>query len=99
MAISPKIRIAGSLTALLLSASGWAQPPSSQLEAGKKVFVARCANCHSERGDKPLGTGLALSDRTLSDEQLNRAVAGRLKASPAEEKRAVALYIRSFQKK
>ncbi len=99
MAVPPKIRIAGGLTALLLCACGWAQTATSQLEAGKNVFVARCANCHAERGDKPLGTGLALSDRTLSDEQLNRAVAGRLKASPADEKRAVALYIRSFQKK
>lgn len=99
MAISPKIGIAGGLTALLLCACGWAETASLALDTGKKVFVARCANCHSDRGDKPLSTGLPLSDRILSDEQLNRAVAGRLKASPVEEKRAVALYIRSFQKK
>ncbi|HYL73060.1 MAG TPA: cytochrome c [Bryobacteraceae bacterium] len=99
MAISPKIRIAGGLAALLLGACGWAETAASPLESGKKVFVARCSNCHAERGDKPLGTGLPLSDQTLTDDQLNRAVAGRLKTSSAEEKRAVASYIRSFQKK
>jgi len=99
MALAPKTRIAAGLAALLLCACVWAQTAMSQLEAGKKVFVARCANCHSERGDKPLGDGPALSDRTLTDDQLNRAVASRLKTSSAEEKRAVALYIRSFQKK
>lgn len=99
MAVAPRARIAGSLTALLLSASASAETASSPLEAGKRVFVSRCSSCHAERGDKPLSTGLPLSDRTLTDEQLNRAVAGRLKGSPVEEKRAVALYIRTFQKK
>ena len=69
------------------------------VEAGKKVFVERCSSCHAERGDKPLSTGLPLNERSLTDAQLNRAVAGRLKSSPPEEKRAVALYIRSLLKK
>ena len=69
------------------------------LETGKKVFVERCSSCHNERGDKALSSGAPLSERSLTDEQLARAVAGRLKQSPQEEKRAVALYIRSFQKK
>lgn len=68
-------------------------------EAGKKVFVARCSSCHAERGDKPLSTGLPLSERSLTDEQIARAVAGRLKNSPPEEKHAVADYIRGFLKK
>jgi mono/diheme cytochrome c family protein len=63
------------------------------LAAGKKLFVERCAKCHDERGDKPLKTGLPLSQRELSGEQLARAVSGRLKDSPDEDKRAVTLYI------
>ena len=63
------------------------------LAAGKKLFVGRCAKCHVERGDKPLKTGLPLSQRELSGEQLARVVSGRLKDSPDEDKRAVTLYI------
>jgi mono/diheme cytochrome c family protein len=67
-----------------------------QLAAGKKLFVERCAKCHDERGDKPLKTGVPLNRRELSDEELARAVSGRLKNSPDEDKRAVTLYISSF---
>jgi mono/diheme cytochrome c family protein len=66
------------------------------LAAGKKLFVERCAKCHDERGDKPLKSGLPLNRRELSDEELARAVSGRLKNSPDEDKRAVTLYISSF---
>jgi mono/diheme cytochrome c family protein len=69
------------------------------LATGKKIFVERCAKCHDERGDKPLKTGLPLSQRELSDEEIARAVSGRLKGAPDEEKREVALYINSFMKK
>ena len=69
------------------------------MENGKALFVERCSSCHAERGDKPLSTGLPLSERSLTDAQLARAVAGRLKSAPAEDKRAVQLYIRSFLKK
>jgi hypothetical protein len=47
-------------------------------------------------GDKPLRTGLPLSKRELSYEEIARAVAGRLKDASDEEKRAVALYVSSF---
>jgi mono/diheme cytochrome c family protein len=63
------------------------------LVAGKKLFMERCAKCHDERGDKPLKTGLPLSQRELSVEQLARVVSGRLQNSPDEDKRAVTLYI------
>jgi mono/diheme cytochrome c family protein len=66
--------------------------------AGGKIFVERCAKCHNERGDKPLSSGAPLNERKLSDEELTRAVSGRLKDAPAENKRAVILYISSFMK-
>jgi mono/diheme cytochrome c family protein len=69
------------------------------LATGKKIFVERCAKCHDERGDKPLKTGLPLSQRELSDEEITRAVSGRLKGAPDEEKRGVALYVSSFMKR
>ena len=66
------------------------------LTAGKKLFVQRCARCHAERGDKPLPTGLPLSQRKLMPEQLARSVKGRLQDSTEEQRRAVQLYIESF---
>ena len=58
------------------------QPPSEQerarlLATGKELFLARCARCHDERGDKPLKTGPPLNERRLSSEQIARAVSGR----------------------
>jgi hypothetical protein len=58
------------------------QPLSEQerarlLATGKELFMARCARCHDERGDKPLKTGLPLNQRGLSSEQIARAVSGR----------------------
>ncbi len=69
------------------------------LAAGKKIFIERCAKCHDERGNKPLKTGLPLSQRELSDEEIARAVSGRLKDAPDEERRGVALYVSSFMKR
>ena len=66
------------------------------LTAGKKLFVQRCARCHGDRGDKPLPTGLPLSQRKLMPEQLTRSVKGRLQDSTEEQRRAVQLYIESF---
>jgi len=73
--------------------------PSVLLTLGKKVFVERCAKCHGENGSAPLASGLPLSERKLTDEQIEKNVRGRLKGSPEAEQRAVAAYIRSFQKK
>ena len=69
------------------------------LEIGRQLFVKSCSSCHRERGDKPLATGLPLSERKLTTEIVAKNVASRLKAATDEEKRAVALYICSFLKK
>ncbi len=69
------------------------------LAIGKKLFVDRCARCHDERGDKPLSSGLPLSERGLSDADITRTVAGRFKDAPDGQKRAVALYVGSLMKK
>jgi mono/diheme cytochrome c family protein len=68
------------------------------LATGKELFMARCARCHDERGDKPLKTGLPLNQRGLSSEQIARAVSGRLRDNTEEERRAVTLYISSLMK-
>ena len=69
------------------------------LGIGKQIFVARCASCHNERGDKPLRTGLPLNERKLTREQIQRGAGGRLSGKSDEEKQAVALYIESFMKR
>jgi mono/diheme cytochrome c family protein len=79
------------------------QPLSEQerarsLATGKELFMARCARCHDERGDKPLKTGPPLNERGLSSEQIARAVSGRLRDKTEEERRAVTLYISSLMK-
>jgi mono/diheme cytochrome c family protein len=79
------------------------QPLSEQertrlLPTGKELFMARCARCHDERGDKPLKTGPPLNERGLSSEQIARAVSGRLRDETEEERRAVTLYISSLMK-
>ncbi len=63
------------------------------LAKGKEFFLARCAKCHDERGDKPLRTGLPLSERGLAGDQIAQAVKGRLRDRTEEERRAVTLYI------
>jgi len=68
------------------------------LAKGKELFLARCARCHDERGDKPLKTGPPLNERGLSREQISRAVNGRLRDKLEEERRAVTLYISSLMK-
>ena len=68
------------------------------LPIGKELFMARCARCHDEHGDKPLKTGPPLNQRGLSSEQIARAVNGRLRDKTEEERRAVTLYISSLMK-
>ncbi len=59
----------------------------------------RCSKCHDARGDKPLKSGLPLSERKLSNEEIARTVPGRFNDASQEEKRTVALYISSFMKR
>jgi mono/diheme cytochrome c family protein len=66
------------------------------LAIGKKIFVERCASCHAERGDKPLKTGLPLSQRKLDAQTIASAVKGRLRDKTPEQQRAVAAYIESL---
>jgi len=68
------------------------------LAKGKEIFLERCARCHNERGDKPLKTGVPLSERGLSADVIARAVSGRLRDRTDDERRAVTLYISSLMK-
>ena len=68
------------------------------LATGKELFLARCARCHDERGDKPLKTGSPLNERRLHPDEIARAVNGRLRDKTEEERRAVTLYISSLMK-
>lgn len=49
-------------------------------------------------GDKPLKTGVSLSERALSSDVIARAVKGRLRDGTEEERQAVTLYISSLMK-
>jgi mono/diheme cytochrome c family protein len=66
------------------------------LAMGKDLFVARCASCHNERGNKPLERGLPLNQRTLSREVIERNINSRFKSATTEQRRAVVLYLESF---
>ncbi len=68
------------------------------LAKGKELFIANCARCHGENGDKPLKTGVPLSERRLSTDEIASAVKGRLRDGTDEERRAVTLYISSLMK-
>jgi mono/diheme cytochrome c family protein len=68
------------------------------LAKGKEVFLARCSRCHGENGDKPLKTGVPLSERALSSDVIARAVKGRLRDGTEEERQAITLYISSLMK-
>jgi mono/diheme cytochrome c family protein len=68
------------------------------LAKGKELFLARCARCHNERGDKPLKTGSPLNERRLPTDEIARAVNGRLRDKTEGERRAVTLYIASLMK-
>jgi mono/diheme cytochrome c family protein len=68
------------------------------LATGKELFLARCARCHDEHGDKPLKTGPPLNQRRLPTDEIARAVSGRLRDKTEEERRAVTLYISSLMK-
>jgi mono/diheme cytochrome c family protein len=81
------------------NASGSPAPDAERdrlLGIGKELFVARCASCHNERGDKPLEHGPPLNQRKLTPEVIDKNVSGRFKSATPEQRRAVALYIESF---
>jgi mono/diheme cytochrome c family protein len=71
---------------------------TGRLAKGKELFLARCARCHNERGDKPLRSGAPLNARGLSTDEIARAVSGRLRDKTEEERRAVTLYISNLMK-
>lgn len=72
------------------------QELARQLAKGKEIFLERCARCHDENGDKPLGTGAPLNKRGLSTQVIAQAVNGRLRDRTEAERRAVTLYISSL---
>jgi mono/diheme cytochrome c family protein len=80
------------LTALALASALAADPPSV-----KDLFVARCASCHNENGNKPLPTGPPLSERKLSEQTITKAVRSRMSKNSDAEREAVVKYIASFQ--
>ena len=68
------IGLAGLAGVIAIHARGTSQTPSTDqplsaeeraglLAKGKGVFLARCSRCHGENGDKPLRTGVPLSER------------------------------------
>ena len=70
---------------------------AANVNIGKELFVARCASCHNENGEKPLPVGLPLAQRKLSREAVAKAVEGRLKDKSQAERNAVVGYILSLQ--
>jgi mono/diheme cytochrome c family protein len=68
------------------------------LAKGKELFLTRCSRCHGENGDKPLRTGVPLSERRLSTDEIASAVKGRLRDRTDEERRAVTRFISSLMK-
>ena len=101
--------LAGLVGALAIRARGTSQTPAADqslsaekrarlLAKGKELFVARCARCHGENGDRPLRTGVPLSERGLYSDVSARAVKGRLRDGTEEERRVVTLYISSLMK-
>jgi mono/diheme cytochrome c family protein len=73
-------------------------PTKTAAASGKELFIARCARCHNDTGDKPLKTGQPLNERGLSTDQIARAVSGRLRDKTEDERGAVTLYISSLMK-
>src|SRR5437899_11215162 len=69
------------------------------LAKGKELFLARCARCHDERGDKPLKTGPPLNARGLSTDEIARAGNRRLRAKTEQQRRPVSPYSSSLMKR
>ena len=96
----PQARTPQSSAATSKAQSGTPSAPAGgpDLALGKKVFMARCAQCHDADGSKELPEGLPLNKRPITDEKLTRNVNGRLKDASEAERAAVLEYIKSFRK-
>jgi len=94
--IARQTRGAGQIPTVDQSLSG--EERARLLAKGKELFLARCSRCLGENGDKPLRTGVPLSERELSSDVIARAVKGRLRDGTEEERRAVTLYISTLMK-
>jgi hypothetical protein len=68
------------------------------LAKGKEFFFAHYSRCRGENGDKPLKTGVPLSERELFSDVIARAGKGRLRDGTEEGQQAVTLYIFSLMK-
>ncbi len=79
-----------------------AQQPRREIERvlarGRALFLARCAECHNERGDKPLASGRPLNERILTDEAIRKNIEARFRKASEEDQRAVAAYLKSLLK-
>lgn len=93
------VSLPSSSAASQASSSGDNAEQERLMALGKKLFLARCASCHNERGDKPLSSSPPLNERKLTDELIAKNVSGRFKSATDEDRRGVALYIQSFLKK
>ncbi|MEW6730830.1 MAG: cytochrome c [Acidobacteriota bacterium] len=62
---------------------------------GKKIFIAKCANCHGEAAEKPFDEGLPLNERKIT----RKAILARLGDATDEEKQAVTIYLEKNMKK
>ncbi len=89
----------GGLTQQTSSKESQVTAVDNSLALGKQLFVESCSSCHWERGNKPLSRGKPLSERTLTREDITRAVRGRLKDLPEEQKQAVVSYIETLTRK
>jgi mono/diheme cytochrome c family protein len=81
---------------LAAAAASLERPACADAVSGRSIFVARCASCHNERGDKPLPSGPPLSKRKLTADQITTIVSSRLRGASEEERHAVAQYIASL---
>lgn len=75
------------------------QPNPSLLAYGRKIFVARCASCHGEGGDKPLARGVPLSARILDPNVVAKMVRSRLMDAATRDREAVTAYILTLSKR
>ena len=94
--------IRSTLLLTLVLASGFAiafaaetsQNDTALRAQGKKIFVARCSQCHDEDASKKLPDGTTLLQRLTKNGNPEARLQGRLK--DAEERHAVMMYLMQF---